>query len=61
MISVPLFREISKNWDRGISRSPGSFFTTDSLSADNITGVFIKDSMLPSLTRVNVLELQEFS
>ena len=45
-----LFKEISKIWDRGISRSPGLFFTTDTLSADNITGVFIKNSMLPGLS-----------
>jgi hypothetical protein len=60
MVSGPLFRETSKIRDRGINRLPELFFTTENLSADNITGIFIKNSILPGLSRGNVLDLEKF-
>jgi hypothetical protein len=60
MVSGPLFKETSKIRDRGISRLPELFFTTENISADNVTGIFIKNSFLPGLSRENVLDLEKF-
>jgi hypothetical protein len=59
MVSGSLFREISKIRDRGISRLPELFFTTENLSADNVTDFFIKNSFLSGLSRGNVLDLEK--
>jgi hypothetical protein len=60
MVSGFLFGETSKIRDRGINRLPELFFTTVNISADNVTGIFIKNSFLPGLSGGNVLELEKF-
>jgi hypothetical protein len=60
MVSGFLFGETSNIRDRGINRLPEWFFSTDSLSADNISGIFIKNSFLSGLSRGNVLDLEKF-
>ena len=60
MVSGFLFKETSNVRDRGIIRLPEWFFSTDSLSADNISDFFIQNSFLPGLSRGNVLDLEKF-
>jgi hypothetical protein len=60
MVSGFLFKETSNVRDRGIIRLPEWFFTTENISADNVSGIFIKNSFLPGLSRGNVLDLEKF-